>query len=160
MRLMTLVFTFFSFLCGGMALADQDQDAVASVLNLFHKAAAAHDFDRYFSLAADNFVFIGTDANERWDLKDFKAYVKPHFDKGKGWTYEAKDRHIDFAPGRRVAWFDETLQNAKFGTCRGTGVLIKQGKDWKISQYHLTIPVPNDLAETLVKMIQSPPKGK
>lgn len=137
-------------------MADQNEEAVASALNQFHKAASDHDFKKYFGLMTADAVFIGTDAGERWDVKAFKDYVKPHFDKGQGWTYKPKERHISFAPDRSVAWFDEILENAKYGICRGTGVLVKDGKDWKISQYHLTIPVPNELAETVVKLIQTP----
>ncbi len=137
-------------------MADANQEAVASVLNQYHKAASEHDFQKYFGLMTADAVFIGTDATERWDVKAFKAYVKPHFDKGRGWTYTPKTRNISFAPDHKVAWFDEILDNAKYGTCRGTGVLVEEGKDWKISQYHLTIPVPNELADTLVKLIQTP----
>lgn len=140
-------------------MANQNEEAVALVLNQFHKAASDHDFNKYFGLMTADAVFIGTDAGERWDVKAFKDYVKPHFDKGRGWTYLPKKRHISFAPDTRVAWFDEILENSKYGICRGTGVLVKDGKDWKISQYHLTIPVPNELADALVKMIQTP-KGK
>lgn len=137
-------------------MADVHEEAVASVLNQFHKAASEHDFQKYFGLMTADAVFIGTDATERWDVKAFKAYVKPHFEKGRGWTYKPRTRHISVTPDRNVAWFDEILDNAKYGTCRGTGVLVKDGKDWKISQYHLTIPVPNEFAETVVKLIQAP----
>jgi ketosteroid isomerase-like protein len=137
-------------------MADVHEEAVTSVLNQFHKAASEHDFQKYFGLMTADAVFIGTDATERWDVKAFKAYVKPHFEKGRGWTYKPRTRHISFTPDRNVAWFDEILDNAKYGTCRGTGVLVKDGKDWKISQYHLTIPVPNELAEAVVKLIQAP----
>ncbi len=137
-------------------MAEQNQEAVSSVLNLFHKAASEHDFQKYFGLMSADAVFIGTDAKERWDISAFKAYVKPHFDNGQGWTYILKERHINFTPDQKVAWFDEILENPKYGTCRGSGVLVKEGKDWKISQYHLTIPVPNELVDGLVKMMKSP----
>jgi hypothetical protein len=137
-------------------MAHAQENAVAAVLDQFHQAAADHDFQKYFGLMTEDAVFIGTDASERWDVKSFKAYVKPHFDKGRGWTYKSRTRHISFAQDQKVAWFDELLDNPKYGTCRGTGVLVRIGKDWKISQYHLTIPIPNELAETVVKMIQAP----
>lgn len=136
-------------------MAAEDKLAIQSVLDQFHQAASEHDFAKYFALFNHDAVFIGTDASERWELEDFKAYVKLHFDKGQGWTYTPRKRHISLADGATVAWFDEMLDNAKYGTCRGTGVLVKEGKAWKLSQYHLTIPVPNELVEPLVKMIQA-----
>ena len=136
-------------------MAGLDKDAIQAVLDQFHQAASEHDFTKYFASFSQDAVFIGTDASERWELEAFKAYVKPHFDKGQGWTYTPRERHISVAAGASVAWFDEMLDNAKYGTCRGTGVLVKEGKSWKLSQYHLTIPVPNELVEPLVKMIQA-----
>lgn len=141
---------------GEKAMAEPSVEAVDAVLNQFHKAASDHDFAKYFGLMTEDAVFIGTDASERWDVKAFKAYVKPIFDKGKGWTYIKKERHISLAPGATVAWFDEILNNDKYGVCRGTGVLVKSGKDWKISQYHLTIPVPNELADKVTSLIKAP----
>ncbi|WP_141731781.1 nuclear transport factor 2 family protein [Oligoflexus tunisiensis] len=156
MRMLRWLLTLSFLMTGGHSMAESKEEAVASVLDQFHKAASAHDFTKYFGLMTADAVFIGTDASERWDVKAFKDYVKPHFDKGRGWTYQPKTRHINFSPDHGVAWFDEILENAKYGTCRGTGVLVKDGKVWKIAQYHLTIPVPNELASTVVKMIQAP----
>ena len=156
--LLLLVFMSWNTI-GAKAMASKEQDSIARVLDQFHEAASEHDFSSYFGLMSSDAVFIGTDASERWDLAAFRAYVKPHFDQGRGWTYKAKERHITLAKGGSFAWFDEILENAKYGTCRGTGVLVKSGKDWKISQYHLTIPVPNGLAETLVKLIKDQEKS-
>jgi hypothetical protein len=41
------------------------------------------------------------------------------------------------------------------GSARGTGVLRRIGGVWKIEQYHLTIPVPNALADEVVKRIRA-----
>ncbi|MDX2437638.1 MAG: nuclear transport factor 2 family protein, partial [Acidobacteriota bacterium] len=38
-------------------------------------------------------------------------------------------------------------------TCRGTGVLVLVDGDWKISQYSLSIPMPNDLAAEFTSRI-------
>jgi hypothetical protein len=59
------------------------------------------------------------------------------------------------SPDGGVAWFDEALENEKYGTCRGTGVLRRIDGQWRIAQYHLTVPVPNDLLERVVKMIKA-----
>src|SRR5581483_3168759 len=94
----------------------------AATLDDFHAAAAAADGARYFGHFAADGVFLGTDATERWTLDEFRAYAKPHFDAGKGWTYHAKDRHVSVDTKGAYAWFDELLENAKLGTCRGSGV--------------------------------------
>lgn len=137
----------------GQASASQSA-AVGSVLDAFHAAAAQADEEAYFTLLAPNAVFLGTDATERWDKAAFRAFAHPYFSQGKGWTFTPRDRHIDFSRDGRVAWFDELLDSATYGECRGTGVLEKGDGSWKITQYHLTIPMPNDLAKDLVARIR------
>jgi len=105
-------------------------------------------------LAAPNAVFLGTDATERWDKAAFQAFAHPYFAKGKAWTFTPRDRHIDLSHDGRVAWFDELLDSATYGECRGSGVLEKTEGGWKITQYNLTIPMPNDLAKDLVARIR------
>lgn len=132
--------------------------AVATVLDDFHAAAAAADGPRYFGHFAPEGVFLGTDATERWTLEEFKAFAKPYFDKGKGWAYKAKSRHVQLSPAGDVAWFDEALESASYGDCRGSGVLRRMEGAWKIAQYNLTIPIPNDLAADFVAKIRAAAK--
>jgi len=129
-------------------------DAVARTLDDFHDAASRADEQRYFAHFAPEGVFLGTDRSERWDVSAFRAYAHPYFAKGKGWTYRATARHVQLSPDGNVAWFDEVLDNASYGPCRGTGVLRKVDGAWRIAQYNLTIPIPNDLAKTVVEMIR------
>ena len=128
--------------------------AVDGILTAFHEAASKADSALYFSLLADDAVYIGTDASERWTVEDFKAFAEPYFAKGRGWTYTATERNIDIAPGGTVAWFDEILWNESYGTCRGTGVLLLVEGDWRIAQYHLTFPIPNDLSREITARIK------
>ncbi|MGQ0627536.1 MAG: nuclear transport factor 2 family protein, partial [Phycisphaerales bacterium] len=107
------------------------------------------------ALFAPEGIFLGTDATERWTVDEFRAYARPIFSKGKGWTYHPGDRHIDIAKNESFAFFDELLDNEKYGTCRGTGLLRIVDGEWRIVQYHLTIPVPNDLAERVARMIKN-----
>ncbi|MCB0717688.1 MAG: nuclear transport factor 2 family protein [Bacteroidetes bacterium] len=132
-----------------------EANAVDSVLTQLHDAASKADFDRYFDLYADDAIFLGTDATERWTKDQFIAYAKPHFDRGRGWTYTEKSRHVFVDRDGRTAWFDETLDNAGLGDTRGSGALVKRDGSWKIVQYNLTIPVPNDLASEVVRMIRA-----
>jgi hypothetical protein len=70
-----------------VARAASATEEIGELLDRFHKAASAARFDEYFGLFAPDGIFIGTDAEERWTLAEFKAYTKPYFDKGRGWTY-------------------------------------------------------------------------
>lgn len=132
-----------------------DAPGVGSVLDRFHQAAASADEEVYFALIAPDGVFIGTDATERWSKDAFRAYAHPHFAAGRGWTFVPRDRHIVFAADGRTAWFDEMLDSASYGECRGTGVLQLRDGRWLIEQYHLTIPIPNELAKEVVGRIRA-----
>src|ERR1017187_2264207 len=133
---------------------DSDTGEVEATLNRFHEAASKADGAAYFALFAPEGVFIGTDAAERWTVDQFRAYAMPYFSKGKGWTYVPKARHVQLSPRGDVAWLDEILDNKALGVCRGSGALRKLAAPRLICQYHLTIPVPNDLAKKVVDMIR------
>jgi len=141
-----------------LAATASPSDDVAKLLDRFHAAAAGARFDEYFGLFAPDGVFIGTDATERWTVAQFKAYAKPHFDKGHGWTYSPHERHVDIAPDGQHAWFDELLDNKSLGQCRGTGTLRLIDGQWRIEQYALTIPVPNEAADAVTKLIRGQAK--
>ena len=126
---------------------------ISKLLDRFHLAASKADGKTYFDLFALDAVFIGTDDLERWTLAEFKKFAEPHFLQGKGWTYVAVTRHISLAADGAVAWFDEQLDNAILGRTRGSGVLVKIKDDWKVAQYVLSIPIPNDLAKQVVSLI-------
>lgn len=134
---------------------EEERAAVSAHLDALHEAAANAEHDRYFGLYTEDAVFMGTDATERWNLDQFKGYAEVPFGEGRGWTYTMTERNVFLGPSLDVAWFDERLQNANFGETRGTGVLVKQDGQWKIAQYNLTIPVPNDLARGLVEQIRA-----
>jgi pimeloyl-ACP methyl ester carboxylesterase len=124
---------------------------VSLVLDEFHRAAGMADSDQYFGMMAEDGVFIGTDADERWSVAEFRDYAEPYFSRGTGWTYVASDRNIKLSGSEDVAWFDERLQNVKYGEVRGSGVLERIDGDWKIAQYNLSFPVPNAHAPGMVK---------
>jgi hypothetical protein len=131
------------------------ETAVRAVLERFHGAAAKADGKEYFACLAPDAIFIGTDASERWSVPQFRAFCEPYFSKGKGWTYVATERHVYLAPDLRTAWFDERLDNESYGNVRGSGVLRLDGERWRITQYVLSIPVPNELATDLVQRIRA-----
>ena len=132
--------------------------AVSTVLDAFHSAAAKADEEAYFGLLGPDAVFLGTDGTERWDKAAFRTFAHPYFAQGKGWTYTPRDRHVRLSRDGRVAWFDEMLDNASYGECRGSGVLEKGDGGWKIVQYNLSVPMPNDLSKELVARIREAKK--
>lgn len=145
-----IAFIAVLFLHATAHATDEREKAVAETLDAYHGAAAQADWKTYFGLLSEDAIFLGTDASERWDKPTFRAYAEPT----KGWTYVVTERHINFTPDGNSAWFDELLTNAKYGTSRGTGILIRSETGWKISQYHLTFPIPNDLADGITQQIQ------
>lgn len=152
----TAAFACYLLFATGTVTAGEEE-AIASVLDALHETASRAEGERYFALFADDAIFFGTDAEERWTVDQFRAYAEPFFQQGRGWTYRVEQRNVFFGPGGDVAWFDEELFNEKYGRCRGTGVLTRTEDGWKISQYNLTIPIPNDLAAAVVEMIRSSP---
>jgi hypothetical protein len=128
-----------------------DKKKINTTLDSWHKAAANAEFDNYFSYMTSNGVFIGTDASENWQLEAFKTFSKPFFDKGKAWSFKSLQRNIYFDKSQNTAWFDELL-DTQMKICRGSGVLIKVGNDWKIAHYVLSMTIPNDNTSEVVKI--------
>ena len=129
----------------------KEQQLITTMLDSFNRAAAKADYNTYFNFYTDDAIFTGTDATERWDKKAFMAWAKPIFDKGKAWDFTALDRHIYFDKTGKLAWFDELL-NTQMKICRGSGVLVKQGEDWKVQQYILSTTIPNDQLDAVIKI--------
>lgn len=147
--------SILGLLCLLTAMAAQGQsspaEAVAAILDQFHQEASEGDWNAYFDLMSDDAVFLGTDVNERWTKEVFRSYAGNR----SGWTYTPLQRNINFTPDGNTAWFDEVLDSASYGTSRGTGVLILTDAGWKISQYHLTFPIPNALSRQFTDQIKS-----
>jgi ketosteroid isomerase-like protein len=130
---------------------EKDLQLITAMLDSFNIAAANADFNKYFGYYTEDAIFTGTDATERWDKKSFMAFAKPYFDKGKAWTFISLERHIYFDKTGDLAWFDELL-NTQMKICRGSGVVVRQGEDWKVSQYILSMTLPNSLIDTILKL--------
>lgn len=139
------------------AEAPGPEEAIGAVLDRFYETAAAADYEGYFALFAADGVFLGTDATERWTVAEFKAFVRPYFAAGRGWAYVPGERHVVVSPEGGYAWFDEALTSQAYGRCRGSGVMRLTADGWKVAQYHLTIPIPNDLAKQVVELLREQP---
>lgn len=124
---------------------------VSRVVNSWHRAATDAHFENYFSKMDSIAVFIGTDASENWTKTQFENFSKPYFDKGKAWDFKTMERNIYISKNKQVVWFDELLATW-MGTCRGSGVLEKNNTEWKIKQYVLSVTIPNDSIQKVIKL--------
>ena len=151
-KLLTLLIVLTLFGCKtSMENQTPSRENINATLDSWHKAAGEANFDIYFNLMTADAIFIGTDATENWNKTNFQAFAKPFFDKGKAWNFTALDRHIYFDKTGKTAWFDELL-TTQMKLCRGSGVLVKMGNEWKIKQYVLSMTIPNDNTNEVVKI--------
>lgn len=127
---------------------------VTAVLDDWHAAAAAADEARYFGHFASDAVFLGTDDGERWTVDEFRDYALQPFSEGRGWTYRPRERHVLFSDDGSLAWFDEKLDNERYGRVRGTGVLRRTDQGWKIVHYSLSFPIPNEVTLEVVDIVR------
>lgn len=154
---LTLFLLFFVLSCTQQkeVKSVQSKSSIKTTVNLllddWHKAASEANFENYFGKMDSISVFIGTDATEIWNKKQFKAYSKPHFNKGKAWNFKAFERNIYVSDSKEFAWFDENLKTNR-GTFRGSGVLEKKENNWKIKHYVLSVPIPNNDMNKVVKI--------
>jgi len=141
-----LIAGFFS-----LHVISQEKPKIDRVLNEWHQAAAQANFKEYFNSMTPDGVFIGTDATENWQNKDFKKFSKPYFDRGSAWSFEPLERNIYTKKNTKIAWFDELLAT-QMGICRGSGVLEKTKDGWKIAHYVLSITIPNENVSAVTKL--------
>lgn len=142
---------FIVFVCLGVFTSFSqtiEKQQINKVLTEWHKAAADANFDAYFGKMTKDAVFIGTDASENWQNKDFKEYCKPYFDNGKAWSFTAIERNV-YNKDKNIAWFDELLKT-QMGICRGSGVVKKVNGQWKIAHYVLSITIPNEKIKEVI----------
>ncbi len=136
-------------------------ESVENLLDKFHSAASVANLDEYFGCFDNNGRFLGTDASENWTAQEFYTFSKPHFDAGSGWTFKPLKgtRKLTYYPSESnplFCVFDELLDSESFlATSRGSGTLLFNSATghWLIAQYHLSFPIPNDLAKDMTKSI-------
>lgn len=143
----------------GAVLAQSNQEqAAGAALEDLHAAAARADATAYFDRLDPDLTWIGNDITERWTRDGFIEFAEPYFARGEGWTYAARDRRVILAPDpcECLAWADEVLDSATYGTAVGNAV-IRRGEDgeWRVWRYALTYPIPNDLARGMTEEIQA-----
>jgi hypothetical protein len=136
------------------AASAPSSEVVGAMLDEWHAAAARADEPSYFSHFAKDAVFLGTDATERWDVAAFRSYAHPHFAKGKAWSFHATHRRITWSSSGDIAWFDEELATERLGPARGSGVVVRDGGEFKIAQYNLSITIPNQRFADVRRVLQ------
>ena len=140
-----------------LSLQSAPEQQAAAALDAMHAAAARADPAVWADRLASDLVWVGNETSERWDREAFLAFAAPVFARGDGWTYSARERHVTLAPDpcACVAWFDEVLDSATYGTARGEGMLVREGGDWRVLRYALSYPIPNDLADGMTTEIKT-----
>lgn len=141
-----------------LACQSKKEDQIIVHLNqkvdAWHTAASEANYDDYFNFIADQGIFIGTDVSERWSKTEFSDFSKPYFDKGKAWSFTAKERTIRLNNTKTIAWFDEIL-DTWMGNCRSTGILsIKKG-EWQLEHYQLSVTIDNELMPKFLEITKT-----
>ncbi len=131
---------------------DAPEAYIESLLNGWHLAAAEADEKVFFGSMLEGGIYIGTDASERWTREEMLALLGKYFERESAWDFKTIDRNITMAADNRLAWFDELL-DTWMGTCRASGVVQLVDGDWRISHYHLSIAVPNDVVDGYLELI-------
>lgn len=142
--------TFLLLFITSITFAQTQKEQITKTLDNWHLAASEVRFDDYMNAMTSDAVYIGTDATENWNKTQFMVFAKPYFDKGKAWSFTALERHIYISKDQKTAWFDELL-NTQMKICRGSGILVKVRKTWKIKQYVLSMTIPNDNTNEVIK---------
>jgi len=134
-----------------IAQISEGKKQIAAMLDSFNVAAARAEYERYFNFYTADATFNGTDASENWDKAAYMAWAKPYFDKKTTWNFSSIKRNIYFGKYADMAWFEELL-NTQMKICRGSGVVVKQGNEWKVQQYVLSTSIPNSKLDAVISL--------
>ena len=133
----------------------EPKQTLDSLIDDWHVAAAQVNFNGYFDVTADSFVFLGTAPGERWSKEEFASFCKPYFDRGQAWDFKPSNRTWQFSKNGKTAWFDEDLDTWMRG-CRGSGIVQKVKGEWKIVYYNLTVLIENEKIESFIELRDAP----
>jgi hypothetical protein len=153
MKLFLIAIAIAAAPSGVIAGAEAEVD---TVMNRWHRAAATADEAVFFGSMTDGAIYLGTDPGERWTKQQFMEWSKEHFDRESAWAFRPYDRVVYLSQENNVAWFEELLETW-MGTCRGSGVLLRQDGGWKIAHYNLAVTVPNELIEEYIGIFDRRP---
>jgi hypothetical protein len=137
---------------GCWAEAPDDTAAIHTLLDNWHRAAAAADADAFFGAMAADGIYLGTDASERWLRDELRTWAKSAFERESAWAFTPSNRELYFSPNGQTAWFEELL-DTWMGPCRGAGVLAKTPEGWEIRHFNLAVLVPNDKIRPYLELL-------
>jgi ketosteroid isomerase-like protein len=133
--------------------AQSSEVKLNNLIDAWHISAAKADFNSYFNVTTNDFIFLGTAPGERWIKSEFQSFCKPYFDKGKAWDFKPSNRKWNVIAGGTVAYFDEDLQTW-MESCRGSGICVLENGEWKIAYYNLTVLIENEKIKQFIKLRQ------
>lgn len=155
MRTILVILCLASCLGAAAPAAGSAVGEIDRLLTAWHRAAAGADEAAYFAFLADDAVFLGTDARERWTKEGFREWAAPYFRRGSAWTFRAIRRQVALSRDGRVAWFDEDLVSPHYWPCRGSGVLERTGGRWRLRQYNLAFTIPNEATAAVKPLVEA-----
>lgn len=124
---------------------------VHAFVDQWHQAASEANEEQYFNMMAEGSVFIGTDSSERWTKTEFQQWAKPHFKEAPAWAFTPLSRQLRFLDNGLVL-FDELLET-QMGVCRSTGLLRKEGGDYQVVHYQLSLTLDNDKLPAFLELL-------
>jgi hypothetical protein len=130
------------------------EGAPADTLDTLQRAGAEADPTAFLALLSTDAVFLGVDGKSRLEGQSLRSFVSEQFSRGAGWGYRSHQREIRLSADGGVAWFDESLEHDQLGRGWGSGVLIKTDAGWRIAQYSLTVPAPDDMTTSVARLSQ------
>lgn len=135
---------------------NKEQAAIEQFLDNWHSAAANADEDTFFGSMAEEGIYIGTDATERWLRDDMATWAAKYFERETAWDFTPYDRNITFDPSTGIGHWDELLETW-MGPCRGSGVFQRGAAGgYEILHYHLSVTIPNEQIQEFIKLTGAP----
>ena len=132
---------------------DERSEIDAGARRSFTRRLRQADEERYFrTLSAYDAVFLGTAPGERWRGESLRTFVHSYFSTRQGMERTCRQRARSASPpDGRTAWFDETVDERRpMARVAAAACLRHERGGWRIAQYNLMIPVPDELAPELV----------
>jgi hypothetical protein len=139
-------------------------DLALDSLHSYHAHGPEANIDKYFACFSPQGRFLGTDGKESWSVEDFRRYSEPFFNGPRAAPFVPRPgsrKFVSFPPNSPtpiVVAFDEILEcEGMKGQARGNGSLVwdQDQQKWLVFLYHLSIPVPNEIAERVCAITRS-----
>lgn len=134
--------------------APNHENTIHEMMDAWHLAAATADEDTFFGMMSSDATYLGTDAGERWKRDELREWSKKYFEKESAWDFKPKQRRIYFSNDGKTAWFEELL-DTWMGECRGSGVLELSTEGWQLVHYDLSMMIPNDDVDSVLKLLKN-----